>query len=299
MKPQMSSKGGTSEPIQATSETPAAATQETAEPSKEHLLDFNTYGADLESKLLLRSYPIAIKMLTNEAEIPEGALRPKKDLGEHYAMCQMISMVRHRGMIVAPFIEDHWCFEPIISYGLVEPPEDYLNGYISSFFIADKEAARKRDQEHPRLPVGKYPGMVLAPLSQANFLPDLVMIYCNAGQLRHLVFALMHVSGYRVTSTLDAIGSCVHALVPSLLTGECAVTVPDPGDYERGMAEEDEMVLTVPITKLKELMDGIYKYEELNMTYRSFLAREVKPDFVQPPFYQEYFKKWGLDTPKK
>ena len=34
-----------------------------------------------------------------------------------------------------------------------------------------------------------------------------------------------------------------------------------------------------------------------NMGYRRF-NYPVQPDFQQPPFYQEYFKKWGLDAPK-
>jgi hypothetical protein len=33
------------------------------------------------------------------------------------------------------------------------------------------------------------------------------------------------------------------------------------------------------------------------MGYRSF-GRDLKDDFQQPPFYQEYFKKWGLDEAK-
>jgi hypothetical protein len=85
--------------------------------------------------------------------------------------------------------------------------------------------------------------------------------------------------------------------VPSLLNGECQVTVPDPGDYERAMAQEDEMILTVPTRRLKELMDGIYHFDK-SMPFRRF-SYSVRPDFQQPQFYQDYFKKWGLDAPKK
>jgi uncharacterized protein (DUF169 family) len=259
---------------------------------------FNTYGADLEKMMLLRTYPIGIKMLKSAGEIPPGAVRPRKNRGEHLAMCQAFGMVRRQGVTLAMFLEDHWCFEPIISYGLVEPPQDYLDGFTNSFFIANKEAARKRGKEMSRLPVGKYAGMALGPLKKVNYVPDLTMIYSNTSQLRHLLFSLMYQNGYQVTSTLDPIGSCVHSVVPSLLTGECKVTVPDPGDYERALAGEDEMILTVPTGRLKELMDGIYHYEQANRGYKAF-GREMKTDFLQPPFYQEYFKKWGLDAPKQ
>jgi uncharacterized protein (DUF169 family) len=257
----------------------------------------NVYGADLLNMLVLRTYPIAIKMLKNESEIPKGAVRPKKDLGTHYAACQAFGIVRRRGTTLAMFIEDHWCFEPIIGYGLAEPPEDFLQGSGSAFFVESKEGAKERSSKIALLPHGKYAGMVLAPLHKANFSPDLTMIYSNATQLRHMLFSLMYKNGRRVTSTLDPIWSCVHSIVPSLLNGTCEVTVPDPGDFERAGAGDDEMIFTVPSGRMKEFMDGVYHYEKMGMGYRSF-GRELRGDFQQPPFYQQYFKKWGLDMPK-
>ncbi len=272
----------------------AAAPEETAVLSAETM---NAYGADLLNMLVLRTYPIAIKMLRNEGEIPKGALRPKKDLKTHYSACQAFALVRQRGTSLAMFIEDHWCFEPIIGYGLVDPPEDFLEGSGSAFFVQNKEAARERTRSIPLLPHGKYAGMVLAPLHKANFSPDLTVVYCNATQLRHMLFSLMLKNGRRVTSTLDPIWSCVHSVVPSLVNGTCEVTVPDPGEYERGSVADDEMMLTVPANHMKELMDGVRHYEKMGMGYRSF-GRELRGDFQQPPFYLDYFKKWGLDVPK-
>lgn len=257
----------------------------------------NTYGSDLLNMLVLRTYPIAIKMLKNESEIPQGAVRPKRDLKTHYAACQAFGIVRRRGTTLAMFLEDHWCFEPIIGYGLVEPPKDFLEGSGSAFFVESKEGAKKRSSEIALLPQGRYAGMVLAPLHKANFSPDLTMIYCNPSQLRHMLFAYMNKNGRRVTSTLDPIWSCVHSVVPSLLKGTCEVTVPDPGDFERSSAGDDEMVFTVPAGNMKEFMDGVYRYEKTGMGYRSF-GRDIRGDFQQPPFYQDYFKKWGLDSPK-
>ena len=255
----------------------------------------NKYGTDLLNMLVLRTYPIAIKMLKDESETPQGAMRPKKDLGEHYSTCQAFGIVRRRGTSLAMFIEDHWCFEPIIGYGLVEPPKEFLDGSGSDFFVMDKKAAKERNNSIPILPHGKYAGMVMAPLHKANFVPDLTVIYCNATQLRHMLFAMMLKSGYRVTSTLDPIWSCVHSVTPSLITGECQVTVPDPGEFERGGVGDDEMMLSVPEGKMEELMNGVYHYDKMGMGYRSF-GREVKGDFQQPPFYKKYFKQWGLDT---
>jgi uncharacterized protein (DUF169 family) len=273
----------------------AYAAAGTAEGTGSPVETVNKYGSDLLNMLLLRTYPIAIKMLKDETEIPQGALRPKKDLGEHYSICQAFGIVRRRGTSLAMFIQDHWCFEPIIGYGLVETPKDFLEGSGSDFFIQNKEAAKARNMSMPVLPHGKYAGMALAPLDKANFEPDITVIYCNATQLRHMLFCMMRKNGYRVSSTIDPLWSCVHSVVPSLLTGECEVTVPDPGEFERGGVGDDEMMLTVPKGRMEELMSGVYHYDKMGMGYRSF-GRDIRGNFKQPPYYKEYFKKWGLDT---
>ena len=58
------------------------------------LSDFNTYGEELEGRLQLRTSPIAIKLIESEEDIPEGSIRPKRDLGFHPALCQGFAMSR-------------------------------------------------------------------------------------------------------------------------------------------------------------------------------------------------------------
>src|SRR3989304_258237 len=86
--------------------------------------DFNRYGEELERLLILRTSPIAVKMLEKETDIPEGAVRPKKDRGAHYAQCQAFAMSRRQKLTVAMLKEDNWCFAPLIAYGLVDRPDD-------------------------------------------------------------------------------------------------------------------------------------------------------------------------------
>jgi uncharacterized protein (DUF169 family) len=261
--------------------------------------DLKKYGADLESKMILRSSPIGIKMLQDRSQIPQGAFKPRADKYEHYALCQAFGIARRQGKTIAMFIEDHWCFETIIGLGLVEPPQSFLAGMTAGFFIEDPNAAKEHAQESPRLPYKKYmdTGMVFGPLKTANFVPDLVMIYCNTGQLRHLILTLGLKHGYMITSTFYGIGSCTRSMVPSLQTGEGYITVPDPGEYERAMTGEDIMILTLPARKrngtnlFEDMMYGLYK-----RPYTSF-APQMWPSFPQPGFYVDYFKSWGLDPP--
>lgn len=262
------------------------------------LTEYNQLGLDLESHLYLRSYPLGIKLLKSEAEIPEGAFRPKKDKNEHYAMCQVFALARRQGRTVAMFKQDHWCFEPIISYGLVEVPQSYLNGDTNAGLFANKADGALHAQNGRRLPVGEYPGIVVGPLKSVTFAPDLVMIYCDSHQLRHLSMILRYPKGSHFVGVVDPIGSCVHSVVPPFLDGECTLVVPDPGEYDRAGTQGDEMIVTIPAQMLQEFMDGFTKFNTQGPQFRGW-ALNMQPDFPQPGFYQAYFKEWGLDGPKQ
>ena len=63
--------------------------------------EFNNYGKEIETFMRLRTSPIAVKMLKTESDIPEGAMRPKRDRGYHLAQCQAFSMSRRQGTTIA------------------------------------------------------------------------------------------------------------------------------------------------------------------------------------------------------
>ena len=258
--------------------------------------ELNSYGEDLERLLLLRTSPIAVKLLEKEEDIPEGAIRPKRDRGMHLAQCQAFAMSRRQRATVAMLKEDNWCWGPVIGFGLAEPPEFFLEGQITfPRMVASLEAAKNLAETSPRLEYGKYIGVVSAPLKTAQFKPDLVIIYGNSAQLRSLLLAMKYKEGYQVTSTFDPIDSCVFSVVPVILTGQCRMTLPDPGDYERALAGEDEIIFSVPTDRLQELMLGLRHLDEIKIGYTHFV-QEMRPDFPRPEFYKKLFRMWGLDV---
>jgi uncharacterized protein (DUF169 family) len=257
--------------------------------------DFNGYGEELERLLLLRTLPLAIKMLEKEEDIPEGAIRPKRDYGMHLAQCQAFAMSRRQRANVAMLKEDNWCWAPLMAFGLVKPPEGFLEGHsIIPTMVENQEAAKNLAKAFPRLEYGKYIGIVSAPLRTANFKPDLVLIYSNTAQLRNMLLAVKYKGGSLVTSQFDPIDSCVYSTVPVILTGQYRITLPDPGDYERAMAGEDEIIFSVPRDKMEELISGLRYFEERKLGYTRF-TMEMRPDFPRPEFYKRLFEMWGLD----
>ena len=256
--------------------------------------DFNRYGEELERILMLRTSPIAVKMLEKEEDIPAEAIRPKRDRGYHLAQCQAFALTRRRGETIAMLKEDNWCWAPLIGYGLVKPfDEKTISPLI--YIVENMEAAKKIAKIFPRLEYGKYIGILTAPLKSASFKPDLVLVYSNTAQLRSLLLAVKFKEGNLVSSQFDPIDSCVYSVAPVVLNGQYRITLPDPGEYERAMAGEDEIILSVPADKMAEMMSGLKRFDDMKMSYKYF-TMDLRPDFPRPDFYKELFKMWGLDV---
>jgi uncharacterized protein (DUF169 family) len=247
------------------------------------LAEYNRYGEELEKVLLLKTSPIAVKMLEKESDIPESAMRPKRDKGYHLAQCQVFAMARRQGMTIAMLKEDHWCWAPLLAYGLVEDPHHPIVDALTSF---------------PRFELGKYIGMVTAPLKSANFEPDMVLIYSNTAQLREMIGIPKYLEKTLLKSEFDPIDSCVFSVVPVIMERQYRITLPDPGEASRASAGDDEIIFSVPREKLAGLVEGLKKGAEMKPKMGNWDHILLMPDFPRPDFYDELFKKWGLDTKK-
>ncbi len=257
--------------------------------------EYNDYGVEIEKLLFLRGAPMAVKMLEKEEDIPEGAVRPKRDRGYHLSQCQAFALTRRNRETIAMLKEDNWCWAPLIAFGLVETPEMFLEGNIFyPALVSTLEASKKVSQHRAFFEYGKYIGIVSAPLSTAGFEPDVILIYSNTAQLRTMLMAIMYQDGKMVTSEFNPLDSCIYSVVPVIQEGDYRITLPDPGDFQRALAPEDEIILSLPRDKVEELVMGLRHLEEIDHGYLQF-GTEMRPDFPRPDFYNTLFEKWGLD----
>lgn len=249
--------------------------------------EYNEYGEYIESSLALKTSPLAIKMLKTEDEIPEGALRPKKDRGYHYAQCQAFSVSRYQDKTVAMFIEDQWCWGPLFAYGLVKPE------------IGEKFPELQNDLKIiPMIEHGKYKGILSAPLKSCTFEPDIIMIYSDASQLRHMLHALSFIGEGAVTTPVYPVASCALSVVPAL-NGESCITLPDPGEVGRAFAKDDEIIYSIPAGKAEKLVSQLKSFDDMKWGHKHGSFIEFRSDHSRPEFYRKLFQECGLDADDK
>ncbi|MFC2045810.1 DUF169 domain-containing protein [Chloroflexota bacterium] len=255
--------------------------------------NLNSYGEELEKLLQLKTFPLAIKFLENESDIPKDAIKPTKDLDCHLALCQAFAMSRREQKTMVMLKEDNWCYAPVLALGLAKSPDYILEGNMEyPERIASQEAAKNVVSKRPILEQGKYIGVVSAPLKSASFEPDLLMIYCNSAQLRSLLSAIRYKEGYQVTSILEPGGACIQGTIPVMLSGECNVAVPCLGDRRLAMALDDEMIFSIPLSKLDDLMLGLRHFSEAHGFPIPFM---MKSDYPLSEDYAKMGRIIGLD----
>ena len=101
--------------------------------------------------------------------------------------------------------------------------------------------------------------------------------------------------GYVVTSTLEPGGACVQCTVPVLQSGDCQLTVPCGGDRKRALAQDDELIFSLPMDRLEDLILGLRHFDEIGFGYTQF-APDMRPEYPLPELYVKLGRMLGMDV---
>ena len=261
------------------------------------LENFRQAGKELGKRLRLRTIPLAIKMLKSEKEIPPRAKRPYKDFGHRLSTCQVFALSRREGQAIAAFKEDMWCPEPLIGYGIEEGLPYLLKnlvGYPSVF--ATPEACRIWHRSLPHLERGKYRGIVSAPLSRANYIPEVIIIYCDPGQLTQLLIAAHWKEGRPFQMAVSGHTACIYSIVPPIKNNDYQVSLPCIGDRRNAMAQDDEIIFSLPGSKIQDLLAGLRHRDHLGLGLP--YPFRMMPEYILPNFYAGLADKLGIKKSK-
>ncbi len=222
--------------------------------------DYETVSAALCKGLRLRSDPLALKLFeTHEAmDAVTGLRRPKP--GVRFSMCQLIGQARWLGWTLGAthdnVVADSNCGGVM---GLNAPGEKYLDGRMfHNVWFATVEGARKHQAQMPRVPSGKYVGVVAAPLAKARLdPPDSVLVYATPGQMMLLINALQHRNYVRCDFTVTGETACADSWGRGLATGEPSVAIPCFAERRFGGVQDDELLIALRMEHLEEVVLGL------------------------------------------
>lgn len=142
--------------------------------------------------------------------------------------------------------------------GFHEMKPSLANGdvYFKLNSFSTINAARRTMQKIPLLPAGYTKAILYAPIAEAKFMPDVVVIVCNPKQVMQLSQALLYRLGGRVDANFAGKQSlCADGVAQPYKTGQIGVTVGCSGSHKNANIEDDEMVICIPIERLHDMVE--------------------------------------------
>jgi uncharacterized protein (DUF169 family) len=94
------------------------------------MADLKSLDQALNTYIRPLTFPLAIKMLKSEEEIPERTKRPLKQMGKKIAICQGIGMARKYGWTVAMGKEDMHCSLGAAPFGFFKNIDFFEEGNL-------------------------------------------------------------------------------------------------------------------------------------------------------------------------
>ena len=204
----------------------------------------------------LKSFPVAFKLLEDREALSEIPF--VRRLEHKSTLCQMINLVRNFDWTVGADLDDFMSAMCPSIIGLTEIPEYMRDGTFRSIVWTKSRAdGKKYENSIPRLPVGKYQAVAMAPLVYNPFDPDIVLIYANPAQMMLLINSLQF-EDYEVMQ-FHCVGesSCSDAIARCYLTGKPSLTIPCYGERRYGHAQDDELVIALPAEAMDKLLTGL------------------------------------------
>ncbi len=244
----------------------------------------------MERLMRLKSFPVGFKMLEKKEDLDKIPFMRRCE--SKTTLCQLINRVRNFDWTVGAVLDD-FIFPVCPSIlGLTDLPDIYKDGTFRSIvWVKTKEDGKKFEKSIPRLPMGKYEAVAMAPIVYNPFEPDIVLIYANPAQIMLLINALQFEKYEVMNFFCVGESSCSDAIARCYLSGKPSLTIPCYGERRYGHAQDEELVMALPADTMEQALYGLEVLYRRGIRYPiSYAGAEVDITKAFPMSYGDIDK---------
>lgn len=227
-------------------------------------------GNELRRLVNPETFPVAVKLTTDDSGVPPSARRPLRHLKVKMAPCQGTAMARRYGWTVAFGREDVGCAIAAHTYGWQEEINEAaaLDFFTRMNYVCDAEAGREAISGFRRLNLGTDITVIYSPLERTKVEPDVIAIFANPAQMMRLLHGATHHRGTPIESRFSGrAGSCTEGIIGAFLDKTPKLVVPGNGDRVWASCQDHEMMMAIPAEKLGEIVEGLDKTHQKGIRY--------------------------------
>lgn len=217
--------------------------------------------------------PVAMKFLLNKPKDIEK-------LDRSIPICQMFREAQDRSSFYAS-AENFSCVDRLL-LGFTDPEPTYESGQIGAKerIYQDARANRRIYQHIEKIPAGTIRHVAFAPVFEAPFDPDLVVITARPDQAEVILRALSYSTGKPLTTMMTPVLMCAWVFVYPYMTGKLNYTITGLGYgmKSKKLLPEGLVLLSVPYDLIPMMLDNL---AEMDWVLPMFtMSEEEKADFA-------------------
>lgn len=213
------------------------------------------FSVSLKEILGLKWSPVAVKLVKPDEPINE--IPPKSPKRLRY--CQLL-MEAKRGKSATLTSENIACPAAAAALGLMPLPEKISSGKMLKTLglFESEEAAATTMAQMSRMKLGDVKAIAAAPLENATFRPDVVIIEDKPEKIMWINLAAIHETGGRLSfSSAVFQACCVDVTVIPYLTKNVNVSLGCYGCRDATDIADDECLVGIPMEKLDEIITSL------------------------------------------
>ena len=249
-------------------------------------INFKETADFIRNELRLKTFPLSVKFLKDEAAFPEKTRRPSVVLKKRITICQGVTMARNYGWTIGLTREDLICVPAMIAFGFSGAPDQVksLGGLFGEVdFSRDDKTGILEAESMVLLKNNEYEAIAIAPLQKGLFDPDTVIFYGNPAQVMRMIQAVVYQESRRIKGNFGGKVECAEYLIAPFKTNTPRVVIPGMGDRIFSMTQDDEMVFSMPGELLEGLVEGFKSAgKKIGARYPVTVYQNFQPEFPQP-----------------
>ncbi len=216
---------------------------------------------ELKDSLQLRTEPIAYRRLENADDLDdiEGVTR----LNQGATFCQVQYRARVLGFTMGVAGEDNMFKRCKGIHGLRSVNEEDMRkeaANLAETWMPSPEEGMKQQRDYSRIPAGE--AIVVAPLAQEKFEPEVILIYGNPAQIMMIMCGMQKVKYERFQFHFIGEGACVDSLGQCYDTGKPSLAIPCYGERMLGQVADDEIGIALPPGDIERAITGLNMLRE-------------------------------------
>ena len=230
------------------------------------MADFVSLGKELEDKLRLKTRIISYRKLDRVEDL--STIKDVKTFDRTVTFCQLPSLVRTYGWTVGAKKSDNMNERCKNLCGLQNATEEGIwveAAVMSTTWMPSHEQSLKQQADYPRMEAGE--AIVLAPLSENKFEPEVVLIYGNVAQIMMLMCGMQKRKYENFAFSFLGEGDCSNTLARCYSTGKVSLGLGCYGERSMGEMDDGELILALPPAELERAVLGLRDLREIGFKY--------------------------------